>query len=176
MRKTIKRTVVTGAIAAGLVLGGAGVVAAANAATPAPSPSPSVSVADAGNGTTDTGTDNNGTEKKIAGSIAAPPEAAEAADGTENKANEVAQEAAEADALKALATITPDAASAAALAAVPGTAGSVTLGDEDGFVVYDVHVTGANGTVTEVIVDAGNGSVLAQQVEDANDAAETPGN
>jgi hypothetical protein len=71
---------------------------------------------------------------------------------------------AEAAALQAAATISPDQAKQAALAAVPGTAGKVELESENGNVVYGVEVT-ANGTTTDVKVDAGNGSVLAKDAD-----------
>jgi uncharacterized membrane protein YkoI len=64
-------------------------------------------------------------------------------------------------ALQALAKITPDQAKQAALAAVPGTVNKVDLGNENGTVVYDVEIT-ANGTTTDVKVDAGNGKILGQ--------------
>ena len=76
---------------------------------------------------------------------------------------------AEAAALQAVATISPDQAKQAALAAVPGTAGKVELESENGNVVYGVEVT-ANGTTTDVKVDAGNGAVLSQQT-DQNEGA-----
>jgi uncharacterized membrane protein YkoI len=66
--------------------------------------------------------------------------------------------------LQAAATISPDQAKQAALAAVPGTAGKVELESENGNVVYGVEVT-ANGTTTDVKVDAGNGSVLAKDAD-----------
>jgi uncharacterized membrane protein YkoI len=63
--------------------------------------------------------------------------------------------------LQPLAKITPDQAKQAALAAVPGTVNKVDLGNENGSVVYDVEIT-ANGTTTDVKVDAGNGKILGQ--------------
>jgi uncharacterized membrane protein YkoI len=66
-------------------------------------------------------------------------------------------------ALIALATVTPDQAQAAAVAAVPGTtAGMAEVIHDQGFVVYRVMVTDASGNNTEVIVDAGDGTVLDQ--------------
>ena len=56
-----------------------------------------------------------------------------------------------------------------ATAAVPGTAGTPELSDENGNVVYDVEVTAADGSKVGVKVDAGNGSVLAQETDDAGD-------
>lgn len=103
----------------------------------------------------------------VTGTVQAPPEET-APDGTEVEMTD----AEEAAALEGLATITPEEAEAAALAAVPGTASEVELDDEDGFVVYEIEVNAADGSVTEVLVDAGDGSVLAQEAEDADDANE----
>ena len=63
-------------------------------------------------------------------------------------------------ALVALATVTPDAANTAAVAAVAGTAGTPEVIHDHGYVVYRTIVTAADGTTTEVIVDAGTGAVL----------------
>ena len=170
MKKSIKRTIATGAVATALVLGGAGVVAATTgAALPGMTHAATSSTPTPGDSN-----DSHEQESSIVGSIAAPAEANEAAEDTETAADETAREAAETKALEALATITPDQATTAALKAVPGTVGTVQLEEEDGFVVYKVEVTAADGTVTEVIVDAGNGTVLAQEVEGADDANEAP--
>ena len=81
-------------------------------------------------------------------------------------------EADEADALAGLAKITADEARAAALAAVPGTAEEVELENENGNVVYGVEITDANGAEFDVKVDAGNGTVLAQESDDADEGEE----
>jgi uncharacterized membrane protein YkoI len=65
-------------------------------------------------------------------------------------------------ALKAMATVTAAQANAAAVAAVPGTAGTPEVIFDRGYVVYRTIVTAADGTKTEVIVDAGNATVLDQ--------------
>jgi uncharacterized membrane protein YkoI len=57
------------------------------------------------------------------------------------------------------------AAEKAALDAVPGEVREVELESESGFVVYEVEVAGNDGTLHEVVVDAGNGKVLAQETE-----------
>lgn len=82
--------------------------------------------------------------------------------GTDSEGNDAA--------LTALAKITPDQAKAAALAAVPGTAGQVELENEDGNVVFGVEVTTSAGKVIDVKVDAGNGKILAQEADDANES------
>jgi uncharacterized membrane protein YkoI len=104
------------------------------------------------------------------GSVAAPAEA-EQADDQETAGSD----AAEKSALQALATVSQAQAEQAALAAVPGSVAETDLDNENGFVVYSVEVNGTDGTVTEVTVDAGNASVLAQQAQDASDPADAPG-
>ena len=70
---------------------------------------------------------------------------------------------------QALAKITPDQARQAALTAVSGTVTSVTLGDENGSLVYEVLIG-----KTDVKVDAGNGKVLHQDAADS-ESGETEG-
>jgi len=41
----------------------------------------------------------------------------------------------------------------------------VELENEDGGVVYKVEVAGANGTRTDLVIDAGNGAVLSRETE-----------
>ncbi len=82
-------------------------------------------------------------------------------------------EADESAALAGLAKITADQARDAALAAVPdGTAGEVELENENGNVVYGVEVTDASGAEYDVKVDAGNGTVLAQEADDDEEGEE----
>jgi uncharacterized membrane protein YkoI len=78
-------------------------------------------------------------------------------------------EAADAATLGPLAKITPEQAAAAATAAVPGTAGEVELEDENGNVVFGVEVTAADGTMSDVKVDAGTGAVLSNQSDDGDE-------
>lgn len=102
-------------------------------------------------------------EVAIVGTIRAPAEnESGAADGSPE---ERAQDQAEAAALAALATVTEQEASRAATDAVPGTLTRIALDDEDGFVVWEADITRADGTRVEVLVDAGNASILAQQVD-----------
>jgi uncharacterized membrane protein YkoI len=108
------------------------------------------------------------------GSIAAPAgsdeedEGAESegaeSEGAENEGaeNEAAENEAEGKNLEGLAKIDRSAAERAALDAVPGEVREVELESESGFVVYEVEVAGNDGTLHEVIVDAGSGKVLAQ--------------
>lgn len=174
MNLTTKRTVAVGALVTGLALGGAGIAMAAN--EPAVGVIPGASTAaDPAAGSDAEKNEAPGTEQDDAtenedgaqdpsftGSIQAPEDGE---NGTETDDGE-AGEAQEAKALESLATSTAQEASAAATAAVPGTAGAVELENENGYVVYNVEVTSPDGTIVEVKVDAGNGSVLAQEADD----------
>ena len=84
-------------------------------------------------------------------------------------------DAQELTALQKLATVSPAQAEQAAVAAVPGSVSETQLDVENGFVVYSLEINGADGTVTEVVVDAGNATVLTQQAQDAGDPADQPG-
>lgn len=74
-------------------------------------------------------------------------------------------DAAEAARLAKLAKISPDQAKAAAIAAKQGTATKVELESDDGYVVYEVDITAADGSY-EVKVDPGNGKVVEIEKED----------
>ncbi|MDH6238534.1 PepSY domain-containing protein [Cryobacterium sp. CG_9.6] len=153
MRMTIKRAVATGVIVTGLALGGTGVAVAATNGAAAPGAASPAEEQD----------------PTFTGSVTAPKDAAEGTDaeGTEQEgADSTTGEADESKALQPLATTTADEAIAAALAAVPGKAGAAQLESENGYVVYDVEVTVADGTTVDVQVDAGNGTVLAQEAGD----------
>lgn len=76
-------------------------------------------------------------------------------------------EADEAAALEELATVTADEASAAASSANPdAVVDEVSLGNENGSVVWEVEMTDASGVELEVKVDAGNGAILVQESDD----------
>jgi uncharacterized membrane protein YkoI len=154
LRRTKTKLVLTGAVAAMLIGGGVSIAAASS---PASSPA----------GTPATTGEQDGTDTTFTGSVQAP---AEQADGQETAGSNDQEQAA----LQALATVPQAQAEAAALAAVPGTVAGADLGNENGFVVYSVEVNAADGTVTEVTVDAGNATVLAQQAQDASDPADAP--
>ena len=103
------------------------------------------------------GLDLDDSDARITGTVEAPREIVE-------------DDAKEAAALRAAATLSPEDAAKAATDHVPGSAVLTnSLDDEDGFVVYEVEVRGADGTVTEVTVDAGDGRVLATDIEDDDD-------
>ena len=106
------------------------------------------------------------------GSVKAPADKAgnETAEGKESKASEKA----ETQKLKGLAKVDQAAAEKAALGAVPGTVKNAALGNENGYVVWDVEVAGQGGKVTDVKIDAGNGKVLAQETGD-NEGSEKGG-
>jgi len=182
MKLNTKRTIAAGALVTGLALGGTGIAMAATNAPPVPGTTSSTGAT----GTTAetagersevpgqeqneaTETETSAQEPAYTGSIPAPPGGNDTGTGAETEDSQ-ASEAEEAKALEALATTTPAEATSAALAAVPGTAGTVELEDENGFVVYSVPVTGTDGTTVDVKVDAGNATVLAQ---DADNDTET---
>ncbi|MEW6637205.1 MAG: PepSY domain-containing protein, partial [Actinomycetota bacterium] len=106
-------------------------------------------------------------------------------EGPENEAAEEKQEAQEARQLRSLARIDRKAAEQAALQAVSGTVKDAELGNENGYVVWEVEVAGDDGMLHEVKVDAGNGQILHQETGDegsergeaneANEPAETSG-
>lgn len=138
-----KRILLTGAAALGVAAGAAGIAGAATV----------------GNASNDR-----------------PADAVEEHDGssytssiTVDDTNEAANEADEAAQLERVATVSADEARRAAGAAVTGTVGDAELENEDGNVVWSVEVTGNDGSVTEVIVDAGDAKVLAQSAEEEDD-------
>jgi uncharacterized membrane protein YkoI len=141
----VKRVLAAIGVAAGLGAGAAGIAAAASDTT---SPSTSSSA------------ESQQHERSYTSSVQLPEQA------NQNEADETA-------ALTAAAKITPDQARQAALAAVPGTAVSVSLDNENGNVVYSITIT-ANGTTTDVKVDAGNAAILAKDTPDneSNNTAE----
>lgn len=93
-------------------------------------------------------------------------ETSEGKETPENEAAEDQQEKAEAQQLQSLAKIDQAAAEQAALRAIPGTAKDAELGNENGYVVWEVEVAGDDGKLHEVKVDAGNGQVLQQEADD----------
>ena len=75
--------------------------------------------------------------------------------------------------LQKLANIDRAAAEQAALKAVPGTVHEAELETSDnGYVVYDIELAGKDGNNHEVKVDAGNGEILHQDLEDEPDEAD----
>jgi uncharacterized membrane protein YkoI len=75
--------------------------------------------------------------------------------------------------LQKLANIDKAAAEQAALKAVPGTVHEAELETSDnGYVVYDIELAGKDGNNHEVKVDAGNGEILHQDLEDEADESD----
>jgi uncharacterized membrane protein YkoI len=150
----LKRTLASIGLVAGVGVGAAGVAAAASNST---SSTPSGSTA----------------ASQVAGGQQQDPNY-QASVTVPEQANQ--SEADEAKALEAAATTSPDQARQAALAADPGTAGTVSLDNENGNVVYSVEITDSTG-MTDVKVDAGNGTVLAKGTpsNETGGGAETPG-
>ena len=100
------------------------------------------------------------------------------AETTAEGADTPASGKAQSDQLRFLAKITATQAQATAAKAAGGTAAAATLGDENGFVVYEVAVTTPKGPV-DVKIDAGSGAVLAQDSGENDgeqaDETEAPG-
>jgi len=172
--KVTKRSVYAGLAGVGILLGAGGVAAAATSSETSSAPVATVQHADRttdpslpGDDTADNPASDEGhnsddhedadTSPAYTSRVQTEPE------GESDESNDDAAEAAEDVALTALATVTPEEASAAAIAAQPGTVHDVELHNEAGNVVYEVEVVDAKGTEFEVIIDAGDASVLATQ-------------
>lgn len=67
--------------------------------------------------------------------------------------------------------ITADEATAIALNAVSGDVISVELENEDGYLVYGIHIQNAEGT-WDVKVDAGTGDLLKTEIDDGSEGSE----
>ena len=139
-----KKLIVGALAAAALTMGGGAAIAAQQAPE-----------------TTGDGTRQEEQEPSYKGSIQAPADKEE-----QNEAAAERQEAQEAQQLQSLAKIDQKAAEQAALQEVPGTVKDAELGNENGYVVWEVEVAGNDGTRYEVKIDAGNGQVLHQETED----------
>jgi len=177
--KVTKRSVYAGLAGVGILLGAGGVAAAATSSETSSAPVATVQHADlttdpslpgddiADNPESDEGHNSDDredveTSPAYTSSVQTEPEV-ESDDSNDDAAE--AAEAAEDVALTALATVTPEEASAAALEAEPGTVDDVELSNESGNVVYEVEVVDAKGAEFDVIIDAGDASVLATQAD-----------
>ncbi len=79
--------------------------------------------------------------------------------------------------LHKLANIDEAAAEQVALNTVPGTVHETELETSDnGYLVYDIEIAGEDGKGHEVTVDAGNGKVLHQDLEEEADESDGRGN
>ena len=145
------KAVVAGLATAVVLAGGVGVAAASGSSGTSDEPK----VNSRAEGTDDAeGTEEQ--EPKLNGSI-------------QVKEDEVAGESEQEESarLSDKAEVSEQDAKAAALAAVGG--GTVTdseLGNENGSLIWEIEVTKTDGSQVEVKVDAGNGTVLAQEAED----------
>jgi hypothetical protein len=140
-----RRKLIVGAAAAVLALGGGGAaVAAQQGALPGQEDDPNIT----------------GTVSAPGGNEGAEGHENEAATENEGQDNEAGGQ------LEGLARIDRAAAEKAALGAVPGEVKETELENENGFVVYGVEIQGKDGRLHEVVVDAGNGKILAQEMED----------
>jgi uncharacterized membrane protein YkoI len=171
LRRHKAKLATAGVLAAVAVGGGASIAAAAGpdatATTTADQQQAGGEYADGPDG--GAGSEEDVQDPAVTGTVPAPVET-EQPDGQETPDSEAQEQAA----LQSLATVSQQQAEQAALAAVPGTAAETDLDEENGFVVYSVEVDGADGTVTEAVVDAGSGQVLAHQAQDAGDPADAP--
>jgi uncharacterized membrane protein YkoI len=78
--------------------------------------------------------------------------------------------------LHKLANIDEAAAEQGALKAVPGTVHETELETSDnGYLIYDIEIAGDDGKEHEVTVDAGNGKVLHQDIEEEADESDGRG-
>ena len=150
-----RRFIAGGAVALAIIAGGAGIAAAQSPSKPS------------GSSITSHHDEGDKPDAAFKSSVTSPeqPETAE---------QETKREASETASLAKLAKVTPEQARDAALKAVPGTvvdedgAKLPQLENQDGNVVYEVTIKAAHGkTETGVIIDAGNGKVLAQKTEQA---------
>jgi hypothetical protein len=151
------RLAAAGVLAAVAVGGGASIAAAAGGAG-APPPAADQQPTDGEHADTPDGGPGSQEDPAIPGSVPAP---AEQPDGEETGQSDTQEQAA----LQQLATVTQQQAEQAALAAVSGNVQQTDLDAENGYVVYSVELRSADGTVTEVVVDAGTGQLLAQQTD-----------
>lgn len=147
-----KKRFLTGTLGAGALTGayllGSLTLAPAFAQTPTPAP-PATRQAE----------QQHDQQPSYAGSIQVPrqPDQTGAAEQSDQQ---------EAQALASLAKITPDQANQAALAQFPGaTLTKTELDDENGSLVYSVHLADSAGTAQDVKVDAGNGTVLQTEAD-----------
>ena len=68
----------------------------------------------------------------------------------------------------ALAKLTFDQAIQKASAKVPGQVLRTDLGDESGFLVYEIELVGVDKSIVDVKVDAGSGKILAMNLDKAD--------
>jgi uncharacterized membrane protein YkoI len=142
----MKKKVLAGVLTAGLLLSGLGVLGVtrgvfAGSAIPAPATT-----------TTQQEKDSNVQEPSYVGSI-------KVVEGSHSNETD------EAAALQTSAKILQSDAEKAALAKVAGTVVKTTLDNENGYLVYAVEVRDAANAVSDVKVDAGNGTVLTVEAE-----------
>jgi uncharacterized membrane protein YkoI len=149
-----------GVLAAVAVGGGASIAAAAGGAGAPPPVADQQQAEDEHGDNPDGGPGSQEEDPAITGSVPAPAEA-EQPDREKTGQSDTQERAA----LQQLATVTQQQAEQAALAAVSGNVQQTDLDAENGYVVYSVELRSADGTVTEVVVDAGTGQLLAQQTD-----------
>ncbi len=175
----VKKVIYSSLFGLGLTAGG---VTLASAATTQEKPPTTVEAPDASakqDGADTESTESNAAEHDDADekpnytSSVTVPVTKDGAEGSEadegSKADEDRADKDEQAKLEKVAKIDAKSASKAATDTVPGTVGDVELDEEHGNVVYEVEVTAKNGTETDVIVDAGDGKILAQETDEKSD-------
>lgn len=150
-RKHRNKAMVAALAAAAALAGGVGVAAAASGPSGGMPVTSQTEGSEQAKGPQQDGADQE--EPALNGSIQVQEQAGE------NERQEATQ-------LAALATVSQAEAEQAALTAVPGTVTSAALGDEDGSLIWEVLVQRPDGSTVEAKVDAGNGTVLAQEADD----------
>ena len=163
-----KAKLATAGVLAAVAVGSGASIAAAGPDSTAPPSADQQQQAD-GEHADGPGSKEDAQDPAFTGTVPAPAET-EQPDGQETPDGGGQEQAA----LQSLATVSQQQAEQAALVTVPGTVAQTDLDAENGFVVYSVEINGADGTVTEVKVDAGNGTVLDQQVGGDGETADTP--
>jgi uncharacterized membrane protein YkoI len=98
-------------------------------------------------------------------------------DNGKDEQKNTASESQEDAALASKAKISAEQATDAVKAAFPDatTISKATIGDENGYLIYEVKVTQKDGSTLEVKVDAGNGKILSQENGTENNKNEKDG-
>src|SRR3954447_48460 len=181
--KPSKRTIYAGLAAIGISLGAAGIATAASSPGTAAKPVATATAVTADTTATDATTpDTTPTDPAPTDSSATDPNSGSSTTGSTSSAQPKhdhtppytssvtvpvpadGSEPTTAD-VQAAATVTEEQAIAAAVANTPGTAGEAELKSVAGNVVWEVDVTATAGGSYDVIVDAGNATVLDTHVE-----------
>lgn len=159
----MKKVTLSAMAALGATAGAAGIAAAATSQSTPTDPAPAAQQP-AGSQEKDQGAEHDVIVDAGNGKVLAQEAGDDYADDAAEQAN-----------LAKLAKVSADDAVKKATTAVPGKAGPAELDEENGKVVYEVEITKADNTSVDVIVDAVNGDVIAQETDDdTHEANEAP--